>query len=313
MKLKRFFVLVLVLICMPLAAPVKAVTVIDRIVAVVNDDIITLVELNRQCAPYLPKLQAGGYSQAKKDAMLKDLHQRMLDVLVDKALVQQESKRYNIEVTENEIDNSVNNLLTSKSMSLENLKQALAQDQMTYEGYRENIRDQILQNKLINHAVKSKVAIPESEIKAYYDAHEEEYAGHKKYHLRHILNQSESKIKDVKAALDAGTPFEELARKFSESANAEDGGDLGVFDITSFSDDIKRGIESVGPGDYTGVMNTHQGYQIFFVESVNRADGKTLEAVHDEIHERLYRQAVSEKFDTWLASLKEQAHIEIRL
>ncbi|MCF6247740.1 MAG: SurA N-terminal domain-containing protein [Desulfobacula sp.] len=294
-------------LCMPLSAHV-----IDKIVAIVDSDIITLVELNKESAPYLQKLEAAGYPDEKKKQMKKQIQDKILSLLIDRSLTQQEAKKYNIIVSDAEVDNSLETLKKMKSLTQEEFEMALIKDGMTLEKFRENSKKQMLQTKLINHSVKSKVVITEVEIKAYYDANTKKYAGIKKYHLKNILLSDEEKARAVYKKLTHKKRFTTLAKKYSKAPNATDGGNLGIFDINNFSASIKQRIGTLKKGEFTTVMKTTQGYQIFYVEDIVLDGNKTLEQANDEIYELLYRQQVEKKFKTWLESLKKQANIELK-
>ncbi|MCK4768540.1 MAG: peptidyl-prolyl cis-trans isomerase, partial [Desulfobacula sp.] len=201
----------------------------------------------------------------------------------------------------------------AKSLSPEEFERALNQEGLSLAEYRENIKKQILQAMLINQAVKSKVIITDSDIKKSYEANAGKYSGKKKYHLRNILMDNEDEIKEIKKELDKSKKFIPLAKKYSIASNASDGGDLGTFDINNFSESIKNSISKLSKGDYTNVISTAQGFQIFYIEDIVLEGAKTLEQAYDEIHEILYREQVDKKFETWLESLKKKAHIKIML
>ena len=107
--------------------------------------------------------------------------------------------------------------------------------------------------------------------------------------------------------------FSKIAKQYSIAPNASDGGDLGVFDISSFSTGIKDSIALLKKGEYTDVIQTAQGFQIFFVVDIEQGETRTFEQARDEIYETLYREQVTKKFETWLDSLKKKAHIKILL
>jgi len=317
MRMKRkinlsVFVLVFLCCCLPWGSWAHA-DVVDRIVAIVNDDIITLVQLNREAGPYVKNIESSSYSDEKKQQMIKDLKRKILNALIDQSLTHQEAGRYHINVSDNEISNAVENVRKNKGMSKEEFKAALAAEGLTLDEYRENVKKQILQARLINFAVKSKVVVTESDIKAYYDAHKDRYAGEKRYHLRNILMDDESKIRGIKNKLDHGKKFATLAKRYSMASNASDGGDLGIFDIENFSESVKNSISKLKKGEYTPVISTDRGFQIFYVEDIIIKGRKTYKQAHDEIHEILYRKKVKDKFETWLEALKKRAAIKIML
>lgn len=287
--------------------------IVDRIVAIVDTDIVTLVQLNKETAPYIKNIETAAYSPEKKKEMIQTVTVKMLDSLIDRSLTQQEAKKYRIDVSDAEIDAAIENVKKTRSISQEDLEKALYYQGVSLKEYRENIEKQILQGRLINQAVKSKVIITESDIKKEYEANAEKYSGKKKYHLRNILMENETAINEVKNKLDEKENFASLAQQYSNASNAKDGGDLGTFDIHNFSDNLKESISKLNKGEYTNVISTTQGFQIFYIEDIVQEGGKTYEQAHDEIHESLYREQVEKKFATWLESLKKKAHIKVLL
>ena len=315
MKMKKrinWSILFLMMIYWIFSCSVSA-EVIDKIVAIVDSDIITLVELNKETSVYRNKIEAEAHSDDKKQKMVQEINVKVLNALIDNSLTQQEAIKYRISVSDNAVDNVVKNMMESRSMSLEQLEKALDNDGLTLTEYRKNIKKQILRNKLINHAVKSKVVVLESDIKSYYENHKEDYSGQKKYYLRNILINKEDKIQEISSQLDAKKDFKELAKQYSIAPNAKDGGDLGLFDIQNFPDNIKTEIAKLKKGQFTDIIITPQGFQIFYIEDIVFDGGKTYDQARDEIHKILYNAQVEKKFKTWLESLKQNAHIEIML
>jgi peptidyl-prolyl cis-trans isomerase SurA len=287
--------------------------VVDKIVAIVNNDIVTLVQLNKGTQNYRIKIDAGSYSEDQKQTMLREVNDNILNALIDQSLTHQEAKRYRIKVSEHEINQSVKNVMRSKSLSKEEFEKALDNEDLTLKDYRKNIKDQILQNKIINHAVKSKVVILESDIVNYYNSHKEQYSGEIKHHLRNILMHDKKIIENVKKQLDENKDFKNLAKKYSIAPNSEDNGDLGMFEIKNFPDNIKEEISKLKKNQYSGIVSTSQGFQIFYIEDIILKDRKTYDQAHDEIHDILYNDQVEKKFLAWLESLKQKAHIKIML
>lgn len=313
-KVKTVFSQVfLVMVLLFWGTAIGSADVVDRIVAIVNDDIITLVELNKATAAYHEKINTGSFSDVQKKNMITEVNENALQALIDQSLTHQEARRYNIRISENEVNRAIDNILKSRSLTMEALRKALAQEGVEFEEYKENIEKQILQNRLINHAVKSKVVVLESDIEKYYEAHKDQYAGQQKYHLRNILMESESQIKTAKSKLDGGQDFAQVAQAYSEAPNALDGGDLGLFDVQAFPEKIKDSILQLSADQYTDVILTPQGYQIFYVQDIAMEQGKSYEDVHDEIHKKLYDEKIEKKFITWHESLKKKAHIKSML
>lgn len=313
MRMKIHYILLILIVGLGLSGPAGATEVVDRIVAIVDADIVTQVELEREAGPYLKQIEA---SQAgaleKKRARLKILNQ-ILTRLIEVSLTQQEAKKYRLAVSDQDIDAAIVNVRTNKGLSEEDFIEALQLNNMTLEEYRKEIEGQILRARLINHAVKSKVVVSKASIEAYYNEHKSQYEGIKKYSIGHIVMRNKTRMQEVKAKLDQGENFKILARDYSEAPNAKQGGRLGSFDITSFPDVIRNAIVNLEPGQYTDVIDTARGYQIFYVDDVIAEGAKTFEQAYDEIHGILYKNQVEKKFDDWMKSLKEKAHIKIML
>lgn len=205
----------------------------------------------------------------------------------------------------------------------EDLREELASDGLTIEEYYENMRKQILRSKLIDYEVKSKVVVTQEDIKSYYEKHSDEYGGAKKYHLLNIIlkippfaDEKKKKnvfavIKDIHDRLKEGESFEKLSRMYSESPFADEGGNIGFFELDQLSKQIKTAIEKIKVGEFTDILETGQGYQIFFVKDIVDTPGKPLEEVSSEIEEKLYKNKVDERFQAWLDNIRKRSDIKI--
>ena len=248
--------------------------VVDRIVGVVNDDIITLSELNQFAKPYADKIKTLGYPLKKEREMLFKVRDDILSQLVDQKLTDQEIKRFKISVGEKEIDAAIERIKEINYYTDEELRGKLAGQGLNMAEYRKSIKEQILRAKLVNREIKSKVVITRQDVKSYYEAHSNKYCGEKKYRLRNIIMKvppfaDEAKKFDIKkrmeavlAKLKAGQPFEETAESYSESSESRD---LGLFAINELSPQLQEAIKGLRVGEFTSVLDTDYGYQIFYI------------------------------------------------
>ena len=317
--------LVLAAVCFLLCNPGVGLSrqVVDRVVAVVNDDIISLYELNQTMKPFLDKIKSMGYSIEKERQMTFKVRAEMLHQLINQKLTDQEVVRNNLKASEAEIDSAIERFKELKLYTDEDFREALASQGMTYDNYRAKLRDQILRNKLVNLEGKSKIVITQEDIKAYYDEHMGEFAGEAKYHLRNIIMKDTSmgdeaerdaildKLEEIRTELLGGADFKEMARIHSQSPFAQSGGDLGTFNLGDLSEEIREALQGLSTGDITPVLETDQGFQIFFVEEVISSQGKTLEEASDAIQEALYNEAANKKFEAWLEDLRGRSHVKI--
>ena len=301
----------------------ESAEVIDRIVAVVNDDIITHFELQRSLRPYVEKIDGLGYTPEKKHQMLFKVREEILNKLVDEKIEDQEIKHHKITVSEGDIDQTIERIKEANYYTDEDLRAGLAMEGLTMDEYRDRLRKEMLRSRLVNIEVKSKIVITKEDVKSYYDSHRAKYGGEKQYHLRHIIMKvnlfaDEAEKLNIKKSMEVvleklkeGEPFETVAITYSESPTASEGGDLGLFRLDQLSPNLREAIQGLEAGELTPVLDTDQGYQIFLVEEIVQASGRPLEEVAPEIERILFREVVNKKFQVWLKELRTQSHIKI--
>lgn len=303
--------------------PVEAAQLVDRIVAIVNDDVISLSDINELLQPYEIRVKSSGYPIEKEQEILSKIREDILNKLIDQRLTDQQIRNLNIQVSEFEIDAAIERIKESTFLTQEELKAELAKQGISLEDYRKRIREQILRSKILNMQIKSKVVITRDDIKAYYDSHPEIYEGEKKYHIRNIImkvpvaaDEAEKayikrKMESIIKKLEQGESFEKLAKMYSESPLASEGGDLGSFKLDELSDQLKQVISKLSPGEYTDVIDTEHGFQIFYLENIINSPGKTLDEATPEIEEKLYLEIVEQKYRAWLDELRQRSYIKI--
>jgi len=312
-------------LCMLLLLPGVSVSakIVDRIAAVVNDDIILLSELNRSFDPYLEKIKAYGYAPDKEQEMIFKARKSVLKQLIERKLLDQQIKNSHVMISEKEIDNTIERIKESNFYTAEDLNKALENDGKTLEELRGNIREQILRKKLINFEVQSKIVITQIDIKAFYDSHKEQYSGTRKVYLKNILMQvpagaGEAEKLAVYAQMEAvykrienGERFENLSMAFSQAPQASKGGDLGFFKIDALAPKLQKAVDGLSAGEMTAILDTDQGYQIFLVQKNARVGAKSMEEASPEIEQKLFNEIVDKKFQEWLENLRKRSHIKI--
>jgi peptidyl-prolyl cis-trans isomerase SurA len=296
---------------------------VDRVVAIVNNDVILLSDLKQMMATFGATLDEQGYTQFQKDQIIKEQRPKIIEQLIYDKLTDQQVQRYNIKISDDEVDATIERIRKLNNMSADELHLSLEKEGISYDDYRKEIKKRILRARLVNREVKSKIVITDEDIRSYYDAHKEEYGVHTKYELRHILikvppsasaDDKKSALKRINRIYDAlkdGESFEKLAQEYSEAPSASRSGLLGIFDIDILSHQIKEALVGIEPRQFTKVVDTDQGYQIFYVESITQTGGKSIEDVRSEIQEKLFADVVDRKFNEWIKELRQRSHIQI--
>jgi peptidyl-prolyl cis-trans isomerase SurA len=296
---------------------------VDRIVAQVNDDIITLYDLNRKAAPYIKRVQAMARPLEEERRMIYELREKVLNQMVDEKLTDQEIERYNIRVSEEAIDNTIEEMKKQRHMTDQQLRDSLQKEGLTMEEYRTQMKNQILRVRLVNREVKSKIVITDEDIRAYYEKNKAQYVGEGRVDLRHVMmvvspsageagkQALRDKIVVIRQKVIDGTPFDDAVRESVPSSEIRDVGYLGSFALNDLAPQILAALEGLQAGEVTDIVDTGQGLQLFYVEAMSEGQGKTLEEVSAEIENILYDEIVNQKFMTWLTDLRERSHIRI--
>ena len=296
---------------------------IDRIVAVVNNDLISLEELDNQVKPYLEKINAMGYSPDKQRQMVFKVREDVLNQMIDQKLTEQEITRFKITASDKEVDNAIERIKKANSFTDETLRQALSKEGVTFEEYRKRTKEHVLRSILVNREIKSKIVITKEDIKAYYDAHPDLYGFEEKYHIANVMikypdspdpssrMQPHQKMAGILRELKAGKSIDEVIQTFSDSTAKVQGGELGTFSLSTLDPKIREALKDLQPGQYSGVIETDYGYQIFRLLDKVKTASKTLEDATAEIENKLYKDIVDQKFSKWLEELRSRSLIKI--
>jgi len=301
---------------------------IDKVVAVVNDEIITLSEVEQE-AEGLYRAIARNNTGDSLLQVLAEARQTTLDALIDRKLISQKAKQFHVTASAEEIENSYEKVRNRSGLSKTEFKIKLEESGMTEKSYRANINAQILQSKLISFVVRSKVVITDAMILDYYDENYTHRVEAGKYYLLQIgftwdkdtdieklAEKKENTRKRAervhKLALN-GQDFKMLANKFSDLPSATDGGDIGTFTLDEMASSMRSAVGALEPGGISEIIETDVGYQFFKLLS---GDENTIvvttsfEEAKNEIKQKLYKQKMKEAFSEWIKELKEKAYIQ---
>jgi len=305
----------------PLAASVPPGKLINAIAAVVNDEIITLYDVNREALPVIRETEK---KSVLDDAARSQIRRTMLDRLVEKKLVEQKIKELNIKVSEEEVRQAIEDVKKQNSMTQEALVSALAAQGLSFDLYRSQLVEQLEKLKLISMEVRSKIQVGESELREYYEANHSKYTEDETFFARHIFFRTSDKAPaaDIKRTMTtalavladakSGKDFIELAKTYSEDPAARnDGGALGPFKKGDMLPELEQTILSMKPGEVSELVYTSAGFHIVKLEEKTSGKLKPFESVKAEIEETLYRKKSEERFSLWAKELRAKASVEV--
>ncbi len=297
--------------------------VTNCVVAFVNEDVVTLYELNKS----IRELTGNDPERLKAEdrKRFEEIRRRVLDLLVEEKLTISKVKELGIEVSEEEVDAAVERLKHSNGWNDEELLHNLRREGSSLEELRDDLRRSIQRNRLVNFEVKSRIVIREEDVREYYESNEESFSSGGKVHLAGIVlmfkNPADSderaatisKAEKIHDQLSDGESFAELAARFSKGPGAGEGGDLGVFSWSELDEQILGQIERLDPGEITEPIIRPEGVQILKVLERSEGEVKPFEKVKDAIYDIFYEKEMDARYKKWIADLKEEAYIKIVL
>lgn len=284
--------------------------VVDRVVAVVNNEIITLSDLQRE--ETLKKVDA------KKDERL------LLEDMIDRKLQMAAAKSAGMDVTDKELAEAVADIMKRNSLDSKQFEAALAKEGLTLEQYKTELREQMTLSRTFNKYVRSGVAVDEAEVRAYYERNIKSYSLPEEIRVRQIFfrvpenaTSSETALIREKATAAAtrakkGESFATLVKELSEGETAALGGDLGFLQRGQAIPEIEEAARTLKPGEIAGPLQCAGGFHIIKLEEI-RTPIKPLEKVKEEITKMLYELKVENTYRTWLQTLRSGSNIENRL
>lgn len=309
-----------VLTVLAAAPPASASDTVDRILVVVNDEIITSSDLSQALYPLVTRLRAT-HSGPELDLKLRETRQNVLKDMISDRLIISAARavdpKFKIVAEDAEIDEMVDQM-RERFPSDEVFDKVMKEQGMSRKKLRDRFRDDIMKRKMIDFKVKSRVSLSPGEIKAFYDSHPDDFKGVAEVRARQILvrvgtTRSEelarSTVQSILDQLAKGGDFAALAKEYSEASDADTGGDMGWLRRGQFMERIDRAIFALEPGQTSDVIQTQLGLHLFRAEEKRVSDPVSFEQAIPRIENYLYKKKVADELRVWLKELKENSFV----
>lgn len=305
---------------------VVSAEVVDRIVAVVNEEIVTLSEFNAAFEPYARQIKES-YKGPDMEKAMEQNRRMFLLRYVDNILIEQEAKKSHspIVVKDEEVMSALKDILSKRQTNMDDFVKSLAKEGKTLEMVKKEIRSQMVRMRLLRREVQSKIIVSDEEIGEYYNHHREDYEGKEAAHIKEIFLKYPPKAsKTVKAQvkneaynlrkrIEKGEAFELIAAKYSQGAAASQGGDIGFVERGVVLPELESVIFNLPVGKISAPIETDAGVYIFAVVDKRGAGLKPIEVVRQEIKAKLEEEKLEKKYDEWISSVRNKSYIDIRL
>jgi peptidyl-prolyl cis-trans isomerase SurA len=285
-----------------------APVVVDRVVAVVNSEIITLSDLQRETAQ-------------RKDGAKQD-ERLVLEDMIDRKLQMAAARHAGMDVTDRELADAVADIMKRNSFTPARFEEALAGEGLTLEQYKAELREQMTLSRMFNKFVRSGVAVDEAEVRSYYERNPKAFSLPEEIRVRQIYfalpesataEQAASVRERAEAVFSRAVKGEDFIRLVRENhgGGASDG-DLGFMQREHMLPELEEATRTLKPGEVAGPLQAAGGYHIIRLEEA-RTPVRPYDKVKDELTAMLYQQKLENTYRTWLQTLRSDSNIEDRL
>ena len=303
---------------------VQSALLLDRVIATVNDEVITWSELMDTIF-----LEGREYldseSDKSREEKIRELERPFLNKLIEMKLQIQEAKAMGLQVNDDEINSAMSDIMAKYNMTKDMFLASMAEEGITIENYSKGLGEQILLQKAVNYAVRGNVVITDKEVEEHYNTNNELYDNEKeKFRIRQIFfavpaddpakenkEEKEAAAQEIVQRIENGESFAKLANEFSEGPGSRFGGDLGYISRGSALAEIEKAADALEIGGVSEPFWSRAGLHIIKLEERVEAGG--VEKARYKIKEKLFMDAFELKYREWKAELKEKAFIEIKL
>lgn len=292
---------------------------IDKIVAVVNDDVVTKSELNRSLVVIKAQIAQGNIS-APSDTVLQ---KQALDQLINKKLQMQIAKQVGINITDADVDKVVQNVAIKNNMSIQTLYERINHDGMSTADYRNELREQMTIQKLQQQEVAGHITVTPEEITRFMQSKIWQKNDNKEYHLEDILiplsdtpsseevTTAKQRAQAVIAKLNQGQNFRDMAQKESGDHRALIGGDLGWRKLPEIPNAFAQHVVNMQPKEIAGPIQTPNGFHVIRLAAERATDSKTEAPNRTQVEQLLMQRKFEEHAQNWVSKMRSQAFITI--
>jgi peptidyl-prolyl cis-trans isomerase SurA len=300
-----------------LAQAAQGAIVLDKIMAIVNKEVITWSDLYKgmefDAAEDIKALKP-----EDKRRVFKENEMTYLDNLIEMKLQLQEAGKAGIGAGKNDVDIAIRTIRDKYAMTDVMFEEMIRKEGFSLTDYRKKIAEQITIGRVIDQEVRSKVLVTEREIDAYLSEHKDAAANSEGFAFSHIFLRAtenkkavEEKAQDIYKKIKAGESFSDLARHHSEDRSARAGGDLGFIRKSEMSKDFLNVLGAMNAGEVSEPFWSESGMHILKVNEV--VAYKTPQELREAIRQKLLNEKFTREYRNWVKGLREKAYVEVKI
>jgi peptidyl-prolyl cis-trans isomerase SurA len=297
--------------------------VVEKVAAVVGDNIVLASEVEEKVGPLMGDVNRIP-DPDKRSARASALRREVLERLIDDELILQQATELKLNVSSEQVDSSIEEIKKQNGIDDDQLREALRGQGMTMAAYRADLKKQLLRFRVLNIAVGSRVNISDEEVKSYYDRHLKD-GTNTQVRASHIfvaipdgadaatVREKEAQARKILERAKGGEDFAKLARELSDdAATRAEGGDLGYFGKDMLPKAIEELVFSMKPGEIEGPVRADRGFHIIKLVDRKLKDPKPFEEVKDDVRMQLRQKEMERQTKSYIAELRKKTLVDIR-
>ena len=298
---------------------------VEEIVARVNNQIITLSDYQKQAQGLADEVRQDcqNCSQDHLAAEVKDRQKNLLRDMIDQQLLIERAKDMDISV-ETDLVKRLDEVRKENNLAtMDDLEKAVEKQGIVWEDYKNQMRNDLLTQKVIQQEVGERMDIGSDEIKKYYEAHKQDFVRPEQVDLSEIFLSTDGKTPEEIAAIKTkaddlhkrivnGDDFATMAKRYSDASTAQQGGELGLFERGQMAQQLEDVVFKLDRNGVTDVIQTKTGFEILRVNEHYQAGLQPLDKVEDQISNILYKQKMDPAMRDYLAQLREESYVTVR-
>jgi len=296
---------------------------VDRIVAVVNQEIITLSEVEKWTGPLRQEIQTEDRWERRE--RVREVSRTVLERMIEEKLIDQEVKRAGVKVPGKEVESALEEIRRQNNASQEDLEKALNKDGMTLEAFKKEVEKKLLRMKLISWAVKTDSKVEERELEDFYQKNITRYRRNESYRPGHILfiipnGATPEEIREIRKRcqrvlekIKGGEDFGEMALLYSQDGSAKDRGVLGYFKKGELLPAFEKEAIRLQIGEVSGIIRTEYGFHLIKLLDRKGGDAPPFEEIKEKVFADYLDREKEKAIQQFLSTLKEKSVIDIRL
>ena len=301
------------------SASVSESGTVDRIIAKINDEIITLSELKRE-TELMRREVMSKVPAAQQEQALKEAEEQILNNMIEAALIYQKAVEMEYAAyVEDEVDSYIQQIMKDNNIKdTDEFESLLAIEGESLKSFRESIEKNMVSQAIVNDFINSRINLLTPEIERYYQNNQADFSTPEEVALSEIIldttkgvSEAENLAAEIVDRLRQGESFATLVGLYSKGTTAGKGGEIGVYVVDKLNAETRKALVGVEEGEISAPQKSPEGLVIYRVDVRKQATVRPLDEVRDQIQNILYRQKRIPEYERFITQLKEDAYIQI--